>query len=261
MARALTAALAAVLLVAVPGAGGAPGAETPRRGGTVVLTGVAREEPCLNTFLACSEGINRVLPHYIFSTVLPGAFREGPGGTLLPALVEPDVKVTKTRPFTLTYRHPARGSLERRGTCHRPPTSSSPTRRSRSARGRATPGIASDLKHVADVRALGERTVRVVLRSRFAGWRRLFPYVLPRHALAGADFGTVWNERIDDPRTGRPIGSGPFLVQSWSRGRGITLVRNPRYWGRRRVPRQDRVPILRRLRQRCRRGDRAAAAG
>ena len=104
MARALTAALAAVLLVAVPGAGGAPGAETPRRGGTVVLTGVAREEPCLNTFLRCSESINRALPHYIFSTVLPGAFRERPGGTLLPALVEPDVEVTKKRPFTLTYR-------------------------------------------------------------------------------------------------------------------------------------------------------------
>ena len=64
-----------------------------------------------------------------------------------------------------------------------------------------------------------------MLRSRFAGWRRLFPYVLPRHALAGADFGTVWNERIVDPRTGLPIGSGPFLVQRWSRGRRITLVR------------------------------------
>ena len=38
VARALAAALAAALL-AVPGAGGAPGAETPRRGGTLVLTG------------------------------------------------------------------------------------------------------------------------------------------------------------------------------------------------------------------------------
>ncbi|HET6617898.1 MAG TPA: ABC transporter substrate-binding protein, partial [Gemmatimonadota bacterium] len=73
----------------------------------------------------------------------------------------------------------------------------------------------------------------VVLRSRYADWRRLFPYVLPAHALAGADFGTVWNERIDDPRTGGPIGSGPFLVDRWDRGRGITFVRNPRYWGAR----------------------------
>ena len=81
--------------------------------------GVAREEPCLNTFLGCSEGINRALPHYIFSTVLPGAFREGPGGTLLPALVEPDVECDEEASVHSHLSHPARGSLERRGTCQR----------------------------------------------------------------------------------------------------------------------------------------------
>ena len=38
-------------------------------------------------------------------------------------------------------------------------------------------------------------------------------------------------ERIDNPKTGRPIGSGPFLVERWERGKQLTLVRNPRYWG------------------------------
>ena len=34
------------------------------------------------------------------------------------------------------------------------------------------------------------------------------------------------------PKTGEPIGSGPFLIERWDRGNEITLRRNPRYWGR-----------------------------
>ncbi len=80
-------------------------------------------------------------------------------------------------------------------------------------------------------RAVDAKTVRVVLRSRFAGWRALFASVLPRHALAGEELGAVWTDGIDNPKTGRPIGSGPFLVERWERGKQLTLVRNPRYWG------------------------------
>jgi peptide/nickel transport system substrate-binding protein len=69
------------------------------------------------------------------------------------------------------------------------------------------------------------------LRAPFADWRFLFPVVLPRHALAGGDIPSSWKDAIDDPRTGRPIGSGPFLVESWKRGKELALVRNPRYWG------------------------------
>ena len=39
------------------------------------------------------------------------------------------------------------------------------------------------LTHVRSVRALDAKTVRVVLRSRFSGWRSLFANVLPSHAL------------------------------------------------------------------------------
>ena len=88
-----------------------------------------------------------------------------------------------------------------------------------------------DRTMVRSVRALGPKTVRVVLRTRFAGWRNLFSNVLPRHALAGEDLTKIWVDRIDNPKTGRPIGSGPFLVGDWERGKQISLVRNPRYWG------------------------------
>ena len=84
---------------------------------------------------------------------------------------------------------------------------------------------------VRSVRALDSKTVEVVLRSRFAAWRELFGTVLPRHALAGVDLARVWTDRIENPKTGAPIGSGPFLVERWERGKQITLRRNPRYWG------------------------------
>jgi peptide/nickel transport system substrate-binding protein len=81
------------------------------------------------------------------------------------------------------------------------------------------------------VRAVDEKTVEVVLRVRFSGWRGLFPHVLPSHVLRGEDFSDVWRDRIHDAKTGRPIGSGPFLVTRWERGRAVTFTRNPRYWG------------------------------
>jgi peptide/nickel transport system substrate-binding protein len=88
--------------------------------------------------------------------------------------------------------------------------------------------------------------VRVVLRSRYGGWRALFPFVLPSHALAGADFRSAWADGFDNPKTGAPIGSGPFLVGRWERDRQIVLVRNPRYWGARR-PYLDRVIVRYRM--------------
>ena len=80
------------------------------------------------------------------------------------------------------------------------------------------------------VTAVDAKTVRVVLRSRLASWRGLFPYILPSHALRGEDFSKVWLSGIRNPKTGRPIGSGPFLFESWDHGRAVTFVRNPRYW-------------------------------
>ena len=60
----------------VPGAGGAPGAETPRRGGTVDV-GTVREPPCLNAYLLkCGDNVD---PGNIMRLALRGAFEVGPG--------------------------------------------------------------------------------------------------------------------------------------------------------------------------------------
>lgn len=223
MARPLTAALVAGLLVAVLSAGGA-GAQTPRFGGTVIHV-AGNEPPCLNVLIpACSVTAGWSVPEL----VLKGAFSLAPGNTLRPELVS-TVAYSREPPFTLTYHirpdaHWSDGvpiSAQDFVFTHRAYLTFAP----------------SDIHGtmVRRVRALGPKSVRVVLRTRFAGWRSLFRVVLPHHALVGEDLATVWRDRIDNPKTGRPIGSGPFLVQRWERAKQLTLTRNAEYWGPHRV--------------------------
>jgi len=228
VARALALAAAIVVsLLAVSGAGGA-GTQTPKRGGTVVVSwGPAGSTPCLNALLPkCNFA-------FVYrQEVLEGAFEEGPDFVLRPKLVS-DVDVKKKPPFTLTYhiRPEARWS-----------DGVPITARDFVFTHRAV--LQHDSREFLDfyrplvrrVVAVDQKTVRVVLNRRYAGWQGgLFWVVVPRHALVGEDLERIWSDRIDNPKTGRPIGSGPFLVQRWERGDGgmdrLVLVRNPKYWG------------------------------
>ena len=122
--------------------------------------------------------------------------------------------------------HPPRGALERRRTGHRAGLRLHPPALRRHAAG------GDESERIRSVLPIDQKTVRVVLRERVVDWRFLFPIVLPqpracrrgpREGLAGRGSTTR--------RRGQPIGSGPFLVGSWERGKQLTLVRNPRYWG------------------------------
>jgi peptide/nickel transport system substrate-binding protein len=76
------------------------------------------------------------------------------------------------------------------------------------------------------------KIVKFTFRKPYAPWKELFgTYVLPSHVLKGADFSTVWNDAIVNPKNGQPIGSGPFLVSKWQKGSSLTIVRNPKWWG------------------------------
>ena len=75
------------------------------------------------------------------------------------------------------------------------------------------------------------KVVTVTWKRNFAGWRGLFNYVLPQHALSGTDMLTVWNDCICNPKAGnKPISDGPFLLTRFDRGSGITLTRNNAGW-------------------------------
>jgi len=163
---------------------------------------------------------------WVAPRVLLPAYEFAPDLTARPVLVSGAV-YTRQPPFTVTYhiRPEARWSDGVRITA-----------RDFVFTLRAIQGSDTEWRAIHDaisgIRAVDAKTVRVVLRQRYAGWRQLFPYVLPEHALRGEDLTRVWTDSIDNPKTGRSIGSGPFLVGSWDRGQQLTLVRNPRYWGR-----------------------------
>jgi peptide/nickel transport system substrate-binding protein len=220
--RALAAAIV-VSLLAVSGAAGSA-APTPQRGGTVIVAAPA-EPACLNWL---QQTCNGIALDAVLEEVLEGAFDFGPRH-LAPDLAR--VGFTRKPPFTLTYHI----RPEARWSDGVPITARDFVFTQNAIRKYVSPNANSDAalqrKLVRSVRAMDANTVRVVLNARSAAWRELFPVVLPRHALAGVDLGQVWQDRIDDPKTGAPIGSGPFLVVRWERGKELTLRRNPRYWG------------------------------
>jgi peptide/nickel transport system substrate-binding protein len=225
----LTAALLAALLP-VSGAAGA-NAQTPRLGGTAVFGTPVAEPPCLNVLLDACDRPGVAGTSVFREEILASAFDIGADNAYHESLVS-DVRFTTKPPFTLTYfilpearwsdgvpitaadfvfTHQAHVSLARKGAL--------------------SYFFAPLVDRVRRVTAVDRKTLRVVLRSRFAGWRDLFTNVLPRHALAGQDLTKVWIDRIDNPKTGAPIGSGPFVVERWERGAKLTLRRNPNYFG------------------------------
>jgi peptide/nickel transport system substrate-binding protein len=215
----------AMLVVAAPAAS-APG-QTPKRGGTLVM-GSLREPACINAYLRRCH-LSTPPAGFLMGVALRGAFRASPGLTLVPDLVSSADYTTRPR-FTLTYR--IRPSA--RWSDGVPITASDfvfTHRALRSVWDELSPEDRALFGRVRAVRAVGRRTVEVVLDSRFSGWRVLFRYVLPAHALRGADFSNVWLDGLEDPRTGRAIASGPFVIERWDRGRTITFRRNPRYSG------------------------------
>jgi peptide/nickel transport system substrate-binding protein len=231
---ALATALVASLL-AVSSAGGAATQQTPKRGGTLVIATLESGEPaCLNAFVfAC--GMPGTIDRGLHE-VLAGAFEVRPDATFRPDLIS-HAEVVSRRPVTLVYhiRPEARWSDGVPVTAsdfvftyraigeHRPEWFEFPT-----------------LESVRSVRALDPKTFKAVLRAPFPDWRQFFTAVLPRHALAGQDLQKVWKDAIDNPKTREPIGSGPFLVGRWERGKQLTLIRNPRYWGAH-APYLDRI--------------------
>ena len=182
---------------------------------------MATEPPCVSPIVDPCQDL--VLP---FFGVVEGAFKQRPDWSWEPRLVS-RVDVTRKPPFTLTYhiRPEARWSD---GT---PVTSRDFLFTHQTRLAYPDPEELHKTWIRGSPRALDSKTVRVRLRSRFGFWQYLFAVVLPEHALRGEDLAKVWEDGIDNPKTGRAIGNGPWLMESWQRGKQLTLARNPRFWG------------------------------
>ena len=182
MARGLALAAAiAVSLLAVSGAGGA-GAQTPKRGGTVVVASSAAEPACLN--LLDLDAPRHVADHgapYRRAESSRRRSTSAPDFTWRQQLVS-GVEFTTKPPFTLTYHI----RPEARWSDGVPVTAADFVFTHEAQR---TYGSESGLHRtmVKSVRTLDRKTVRVVLRDRVAAWRELFGAILPRHALRNED--------------------------------------------------------------------------
>jgi peptide/nickel transport system substrate-binding protein len=224
VARALAAAIA-VALLAVSGAGGAD-AQAPKRGGTLVFAQPTPEPACLSPFSGrCTPGTSWISGARIYNLVFERPFDVGPRLERRPKLVS-RVDLTRKRPYTLTYHI----RPEARWSDGVPVTARDFIFTLRVLR-RLEPQAGTQHSAIRSVRAIDAKTLRVVLRPRDAAWKTYFGNVLPAHALQGRDLSKLWIDGIDDPKTGRPIGSGPFLVERWERGKQLVLRRNPNYWG------------------------------
>jgi len=77
------------------------------------------------------------------------------------------------------------------------------------------------------------KTVKFTFKTPYADWHDLFitPTVMPAHVLKGEDYNKIWPNCVCNPKTGKPISDGPYLLQSYRKGIDATLVKNPKWWG------------------------------
>jgi peptide/nickel transport system substrate-binding protein len=75
------------------------------------------------------------------------------------------------------------------------------------------------------------KSVKFTFRQPYAPWKDLFNLIFPAHVLQGADFNTIWADCVCNPKNGRPISNGPYLLQSYRKGVDATLVANDRWYG------------------------------
>lgn len=93
--------------------------------------------------------------------------------------------------------------------------------------------VTRELEGIASVTAIDETTVRIVTAA---------PNILLPNTLAGMKIvpPQYWAEVGPDGFAAAPIGSGPFMVESWETAQ-VDLVRSPTAW---RQPQVDRVELV-----------------
>jgi peptide/nickel transport system substrate-binding protein len=81
--------------------------------------------------------------------------------------------------------------------------------------------------HLVAVEAESAKVGRLVLDPPLTAWRDLFSagrFVLPAHAADDPAEVSGWDQ-------GPPVTAGPYRLDRWTRGRSVSLVADPRFWG------------------------------
>lgn len=216
--------LMSVLILGASSTGSAGTKATPKPGGTVVF-GAEQEPPCLMGLLA---GCNNTWTAWIANNpVIYPAFVEYPDFSFRPGLID-KATVVKTKPFTLLW-HINSKAVWSDGV----PVTADDFIFTEKVQTDPKNELAqtSGYDQITQSVKVNAKTVKFVFKTPYAAWKTLFGNVLPAHALEGSDINTVWNTNVNNPKTGQPIGSGPFLLSAYTKGQSMTLTRNPKWWG------------------------------
>ena len=203
---------------------------------STIVFGAEQEPPCLNGLLA---GCNNTWTSWTVGIAFAGAYRVMPDFSFQPQILDGEARIVSRKPFTLLYK------IKKQAVWSdgRPITADdfiftaqTILNPKNDVAGR------SGYDQMRRLVKVDSKTLRIVFKTPYAGYKLLFYGsfgVLPKHALQGRDFNTVWNTTVNSPVTGQPIGSGPYLMTSYVRGQSMTMTRNPRWWGKR--PAVDRI--------------------
>jgi glutathione transport system substrate-binding protein len=77
----------------------------------------------------------------------------------------------------------------------------------------------------------GNYQVTFKWKKPYANWQGLFGGLYPQAALAGMDFNKIWTNCICG-NDGKPVSNGPFYLESYTKGQGSTLRKNPLWYGK-----------------------------
>jgi ABC-type transport system substrate-binding protein len=251
--------IGAIVVAAVFVAGGAAslskGSSTQAKSGGTVVFGAEQEPPCLNTFLS---GCNNTWTSWTVSTQFRGLYIQNPDYSFTPDLAQ-SAKIIKTKPQTVavTIKKNAVWSdgvpVTYQDFAYTAKAIVNPKTDAASRSGY------DSIKAVTKTSKDG-KSFNVVFSKPFAPWQVIFSNpVYPSHALAGQpDFNNVWLNDTNDPKTGKPIADGPFIMTNYTKGQSMTFVRNPKWWGPHK-PYLDKVVFVFRTQDRRPRGHDARA--
>lgn len=84
--------------------------------------------------------------------------------------------------------------------------------------------LAQDESEIRSVDDSDPRIAVVTFAFPFAPWREEFDVLFPARLLDGKDRDAIMHD-------GYTFSGGPWIIDHWTRGQEVKLVRNPRYWG------------------------------
>jgi peptide/nickel transport system substrate-binding protein len=209
----------------VAGLGATPGmlgltpavrAQTPRRGGTLIMT-LDTDPPTVNPDV--TTGVPDVS---VGSLIYEALTRIDENFQPMPSLAES----WTVSPDDLTYTFKLVTTNWHDGT---PFTSKDVAFSLENISAKYGAKFAAAASHIKHISTPDDRTVVIELNSPFgpmlfslSGYSNAA--ILPAHIFQGTDI-------LTNPATlAKPIGTGPFMMKEWVRGQTITLGRNPHYW-------------------------------